>query len=213
MVDCTLLVALGTLAQQQHNCTENTVKIIHHLLDYCASHPDATLRFYASDMTLRAHSDASYLSESEAHSRVGGHFFLGPNPTITTNTNGAILNTSTILKVIVSSATEAEYAALFQNGKEAVTLRSALEELGHKQNSTILYTDNATAKGIAHQTLKQKHSKAMDMCFYWIQDRVKQKHFQVEWEPGENNRDDYFTKHHPTKHHIHMRPQYLHCPA
>jgi hypothetical protein len=38
-------------------------------LDYLAAHPDATIRYNASDMVLHIHSDASYLSVSNARSR------------------------------------------------------------------------------------------------------------------------------------------------
>jgi hypothetical protein len=34
-------------------------------------------------------------------------------------------------------------------------------------------TDNTTATGYINGTIKQKRSKAMDMLFYWIKDRVK----------------------------------------
>jgi hypothetical protein len=46
-------------------------------LDYLATHPDATIWYHASDMILHIHSDASYLSVSNARSRLGGLFFLG----------------------------------------------------------------------------------------------------------------------------------------
>ena len=39
-----------------------------HLLNYAATHPDATVRFRASDMILHIHSDASYLSKPKARS-------------------------------------------------------------------------------------------------------------------------------------------------
>ena len=45
-------------------------------MDYCYTHPDATIRFMASEMILALHSDASYLSEPGAKSRAGGHFYL-----------------------------------------------------------------------------------------------------------------------------------------
>jgi hypothetical protein len=35
-------------------------------------------------------------------------------------------------------------------------------------------TDNTTATGYSNGTIKQKRTKAMDMRFYWIKDRVKQ---------------------------------------
>jgi hypothetical protein len=42
-------------------------------------HPEATLRYHASDMILNIHSDASYLSEREAKIRGGGFFYMGSN--------------------------------------------------------------------------------------------------------------------------------------
>lgn len=79
-VDNTLLVALGSLASAPHS--ENTAEAIVHLLNYCATHPDAIVRFHASDiMVLLVHSDASYLSEANARSRSGGRLlFLSDRP-------------------------------------------------------------------------------------------------------------------------------------
>ena len=41
--------------------------------------------------------------------------------------------------------------------------------------------DKSAAEGIVTATVRQKMSKAMDMQFYWIKDRVKQKDFFVYW--------------------------------
>jgi hypothetical protein len=59
--------------------------------------------------------------------------------------------------------------------------------------------------------LNQKRTKAMDMRFYWIQDRVKQGQFNVYWGPGYQNLADYFTKHHSPAHHKRMRDIYIHA--
>jgi hypothetical protein len=61
-----MLVALGSLASEQTKASTNTMKAARQLLDYAATHPQATIRFTRSDMILNVHSDASYLSESEA---------------------------------------------------------------------------------------------------------------------------------------------------
>jgi hypothetical protein len=45
-----------------------------------ATHPDAAIRYHASDMILHIHSDASYLSVSNARSQLGGLFSLSTNP-------------------------------------------------------------------------------------------------------------------------------------
>ena len=74
-VDSSLLVALGSLAAAQTKATTNTMKAAEQLLDYVATHSDAKIRFHHSDMILHLHSDASYLSETEARSRAGGISF------------------------------------------------------------------------------------------------------------------------------------------
>ena len=70
-------------------------------------------------MKLVVHSDASYLSEPKARSRSGGHFFLSNEATIPQN-NGTILNTAHIIKHVMTSATEAELAALYIIAHKAV---------------------------------------------------------------------------------------------
>ena len=76
-----------------------------------------------------------------------------------------------------------------------------------------MITDNSTAEGFANDRNKIKRSKANDMRFWWIQDRVKQGQFIIKGSPGSSNISDYHTKHHPTLHHIKMRPTFLHIAA
>lgn len=160
-------------------------------------------------MILKIHSDASYLSESKARSRIGGYFYLG-NKDNSMQNNGAIHVIAKIIKNVVSSAAEAEIARVFINAKEAVPIRLGLEELGHPQGATEIVTENSTASKIINDTCKQLRSKAIDMRYYWIRDRVGQKQFKVIWRPGIENLADYFTKHHSPAHHIKMRKIYLH---
>ena len=176
-VDLTLPVTLSSIAAEQAAATQITKAKINQLLDYCATHPDAVLRYYASDMKLAIHSDASYLTESKARSRVGGHHYL-TNHNNDIN-NGAILTPTGILRNVMSSAAEAELAATFHNMKEGTILRNTLEDMGFPQGPTPLQTDNSTAHGIANNNIKQVKSKAMDMRYHWVQDRVALKQFDV----------------------------------
>ncbi len=219
-VDSTLLAALGTLGEQQANSTQATLAAITQLLNYCDTHPTAEIEFVASDMILHVDSDASYLSCSKARSRAAGYHYLSSCPTEplsasspTPPTNGAIHVHCQIMREVLSSAAEAELGALFLNGKEACPLRLCLEELGHSQPPTPIQTDNSTASGIANDTVKQKRSKAVDMRFYWIRDRVRQGQYHVYWRPGKQNKADYFSKHHPPKHHQAILSAYIHMPG
>ena len=178
------------------------------LLDYIATQEEAVLTYSASDMKLAVHSDASYLSEPNARSRAGGHFFLSNEATIPTN-NGAVLNIAHIIKHVMSSATEAELAALYIMAREAVYIRIILEEMGHKQPPTPLQTDNAMADAVCNGKVQPKRTKAMDMRFHWLRDRECQKQFRIYWRPGKSNYADYWTKHHPATHHRHTRKEFL----
>ena len=170
-------------------------------------------------MILHIHSDASYLSEPKARSRAGGFFYLSDNIDVQSpdapqpKPNGAVHILSAILNNVMASATEAEVGALFHNAQDACMLRNALEFLGHPQPATPIQTDNSCAEGIANDTVKQKRSKAIDMRFYWIRDRVKQGQFIVHWKAGRDNLADYFTKHFPASHHRRIRPTYLYEQA
>jgi hypothetical protein len=61
-VDPTVLMPLNDIAMEQTKATEKTQAATNQLLDYLATHPDAAIRYHASDMILHIHSDASYLS-------------------------------------------------------------------------------------------------------------------------------------------------------
>ena len=152
-----MLVALGTIAVQQSIATQTTSKCVNHLLDYCHTHLDAKLHYHAFYMILHIHSNASYNSEAKARSRSGGHFYLGNTASIRPRiiNNGAILNTSTIMRNFMASASEAEYGALFNNTKESVSLRTTLHEMGHPQPPTPVEVDNSTAVVFANKQIKQ----------------------------------------------------------
>jgi hypothetical protein len=110
----------------------------------------------------------------------------------------------------VASAAESGVGACFHNAQSGAPLRATLTELGHTQPPTPLRTDNSTAYDIVNETIKQKRSKAMDIRYHWLTDRVRQKQFDVYWRPGRKNLGDYHTKHHSTQHHKDMRHLILH---
>jgi hypothetical protein len=215
-IDCTLVPSIGSIATDQSCATKITMIAITKLLNHIATYPDASITYHASGMQLYVKSDASYLSETKARSRFAGFHYLSDQlddptkpPTNQPPLNGAINVACKILKEVLSSASEAEMAGLYHNGKESVPEGITLEELGHPQPATPIVTDNSTASGIANDSVKQKRSKGMNMRFYWIRDRVRQGQFIVYWRRGISNHADYFTKHHSDKHHRETRPTYV----
>ena len=209
-VDPTMTHIINHLGSHQATGTQQTMETMTYFLNYCATHPDASITYEASDMILHVHSDASYLTEPRARSRVGGHFYMSDKQSQSNKLNGPILSIGKILRPVLASAAEAEVGALFHNCQEAVNIRNILQELGHSQPATPVQVDNATAVTIANKKCKQVRSKAIDMRFYWVQDRIEQDQFHVFWAPGPTNVADYYTKHHPIYHHQAMRPIILH---
>ena len=161
-------------------------------------------------MRLVIWSDASYLSESNARSRAGGFHYLSSHgdPTAV-SPNGALEAISAIIPTVVSAASEAETAALFLNGQAGVPSRLTLADLGYPQSATPIISDNTTAIGFANNSVRLKRSKAIDMRYHWIRDRVERGEYSVAWGPGADNFADYFTKNHPAKHCREVRSRYV----
>jgi hypothetical protein len=135
-VDSPMLVALSTLALQQTKGMAKTATVTIKFLNYCATHADAAIRYVLSDMILKLHSDASYLSESGERSRSGRFFFLGNRDSPDPLTQGPLLVSTAIMKNVLSLAAEVEIGALFDNTKKAVVLRTILAEMQYPQPAT-----------------------------------------------------------------------------
>jgi len=167
-------------------------------------HPDAVTIYRASDMILRVDSDAAYLVAPGARSRAGGYHYLSDREG--TISNGPVLVLAKVIKGVMASAAGAELGALFMNAQGAVALRGCLGAMGYPQPPTPMETDNNTANGTTNNTMEQKRSKAIDMRFYWLRDRVNQGQSYIYWGSGKTNFADYYTKHHPVVYHKTNRP-------
>jgi hypothetical protein len=165
---------LNYIAMEQTKATKKTQAATNQLLDYLVARPDATIRYYALDMILHIHSAASYLSVSNARSRLGGLLFCVDKPPQEDTLNGSIVNVASVIKNMVASAAESEVGACFQNAQSGAPLRVTLAELGHIQPATPLRTDNSTAFGILNKKIKQKRSKTIDLRYHWLTYRVRQ---------------------------------------
>jgi hypothetical protein len=126
--------------------------------------------------------------------------------------NEAVLNTTQIIKAIMSSAAEAELGALYINACKAAPMRNLLHEMGHPQPPTPMQSDNSTALEVVNSNIQPSRTKAMDMGFYRLCDHEAQKQFRFFWRLGKTNLSNYWTKHHCTVHHIKLRDSILTPP-
>ena len=187
-----------------------TEELAHHFLQYMVAHPNACVTFFRSDMQHNCHSDASFNGETRGRSRASGVHYLGHyDPARDLPPNGFIEYVTTIIDVIVASAAEAELAAIFINGQIAVTLRHALEFLGHPQGPSCIVSDNLVGVNILNGVAKSKRSRSMDLRCFWIKDRIAQNQYKLSWAPGTDNLADYLTKIHPVKEYVAKRSSFV----
>ena len=163
-------------------------------------------------MVMNIHYDASYLSEAKACSQTCGHFFMGwqPKDGKPIHLNGRFHVSANILRFVVASAAEAELRALYHNCQTGIVFQQTLKAMGHMQPKMPVHCNNATAVGIANNTVKCQHLRLMEMRFFWISDKVAQDMYALSWHPGKENLADYQSKQHAGSHHVVVCPWYLH---
>jgi hypothetical protein len=69
--------------------------------------------------------------------------------------NEAFHTSTTGMQFVVASAVKAELRALFHNCQAAIFFCQTLANIGHPQPKTPIHCDNATAIGIANNTVKR----------------------------------------------------------
>ena len=101
-------------------------------MNYSASHPDAVTEYRRIRMILHIYSYASYISEPEAHIRLGRYFFVSPkssNNTLVRATpleNGPVHVEYSIMRNVMTSATETELGEFLENFQKETSMRTDL---------------------------------------------------------------------------------------
>ena len=127
-------------------------------------------------MTLKIHSNGSFLSASKSRSRAGGHYYFGDNTPIgqPDKPQGSTHQECSVIKHIMGSAAECETSTLCLNCQNGIILRTAAEEMRHPQPPTPAQVDNYTTYNFVTKSLQQKRSKSFDVKLCWLRDRQNQ---------------------------------------
>jgi hypothetical protein len=211
MIDITMLPAVRAISEQQSSPAEKTLADTHQLLRYAYFHSNHRLRYETCDMVLHIQSDASHLSLLKAGSVAGGYHHLG-NKDTPFSLNAPIATVCRRISTVCGAASESEFASLYINGQEGSFERIILAALHYPQEPTVICTDNDTAVGIANDSVKIRRSKAIDMRYHWIRDRVRQGVFRVIYRKGADIDADFLTKPQPVHRHEHFIARFVHPP-
>jgi hypothetical protein len=141
-IDGTLLIILSTIASQHVSPNEDTMDRTKHFIDYTATQEYAVLTCCASNMIPTVYSDTGYSNIPNTRRNTGGKFFASINEDIQLP-SGSILNIPQIIKIIMSSAAEAEIGALF------IYQGNSVHQKHIRSNGTLptpypIHTDNST---------------------------------------------------------------------
>ena len=75
------------------------------------------------------------------------------------------------IRLVVTSAAEAETHGVFTNAQQVVHIFHLLQSIGHDQSSpTRIRTDNSTTMGFVNKNMQMKKSKLWDMKLHWLRD-------------------------------------------
>jgi hypothetical protein len=108
--------------------------------------------------------------------------------------------------MVTQAAAETEYASSYMAAQLGEHVRRIMIDLGYPQKPTDIVYDNTIAGKMANKTCKLRRSRAIDMRFHWLRDRVEQGHFRMVWRAGVENLADFLSKAHPVHHFKSMVP-------
>ncbi|XP_050340599.1 uncharacterized protein LOC126767022 [Bactrocera neohumeralis] len=141
-------------------CHWNAAKRI---LSYLAGTANRSLLYQKSGLQLVGYADVDWGGcTTDRHSHTGYIFLLS---------GAAIRWKSQKQRTVALSSTEAEYVSLAESAKEAVYLRSLLNEIGlQKLAEVIIYVDNRAAQCLANDTVFHARTKHIDIKHHFVRE-------------------------------------------
>jgi len=186
-------VATGSISTGGANSpSDEHIATAERTINYLIQHPDYGLILggYTS-ITIFGYADASYITDGDAKSRLGGCIFMNSD-------SGAILSFSrndTSIGTISHSVMEAEIKAVNQLILELIYLVDLLTFIGiHKQIPIPIYCDNKNAVDLCN-TIKHSHkTKVINMRIHFIRDMIKKEFVLIKFVRSVYNVADILTK-------------------
>ena len=135
---------------------------------------------------IKWYTDASFAIHQDYRSHTGATMTFG---------KGGIINISTKQKINTKSSTEAELVAVDDISGHLIWTNYFLQHQGYKFDTT-LFQDNKSTKLLLEygKASSSKRTRHIDIRYYFLIDRIKNKEFQVKHCSTEEMVADYFTK-------------------
>ena len=179
--------AVGILSQFIQNPGQAHWEAVKRVISYLGSTKTLWLTFGGTKETLvEGYCDADWASQSHRHSISGFSFHYGC---------GAVSWSSKKQNVIALSSTEAEYIAQTHAAKEAIWLRTFINEIrGGEKGPLTIMGDNQGAIALAKDNKFHSRTKHIDLRYHFIREAVDEKKIAMKYIPTSDNVADIFTK-------------------
>ena len=179
--------AVSTLSQFIENPRPAHWEALKCVIIFLGSTRDLWLTFSGqSKLATEGFCGADWGGQKHHHTISGYSFHMGAR---------AISWSSKKQHVVALSSTEAEYIVQMHMAKEALWLRSFLQELcSAPDDPLILNCDNQGAIALAKDNKFHMHTKHIDMCYHFIREVVEDGKVTVQYIPTRDNISDIFTK-------------------
>jgi hypothetical protein len=106
----------------------------------------------------------------------------------------AVCWASKLQKIVAFSTTEAEYVAMTEAGKEMVWLKGFLDELGKKNEKSVLHSDSQSAIFLTKNPAYHSRMKHIQLRYHFIRSLLESEQLILEKIRGTENPVDMFTK-------------------
>ena len=179
--------AVTKLAQFSVNPSNEHMIKAHDICRYLRSTRNYAMVFDGSlDEGLIAFTDSDWASDPIKRRSITGYFF---------KIAGCIFSwQSQAQKTIALSSTEAEYMALSDCSRQAVWIKSLLEELGFRIPTVPICGDNQGSIFIGSNPVQERRSKHIDIRYHYVRQLIEEKKIELFFVEGANNPADLFTK-------------------
>lgn len=140
-----------------------------------------------NDLRLVGYSDADFASDVSTRRSTTGVVFMFAG--------GPVTWSSQRQSLVTLSTTESEYVAATSTAKEAMWLRSLLNDLGYScEGATVLNIDNQSTIRLAKNPEFHKRTKHIDLRFHYVREKVEAKEIVVKYVPTGSQLADILTK-------------------
>lgn len=178
--------AVGVVSRFASNPGRQHWEAVKWIFRYLRRTTDLPLCFGRSKLIVQGFVDSDFAGDQDTRRSTTGYVFMVGST--------AVSWVSRLQKIVTLSTTEAEYVAVTEAAKEMIWLKGFLEELGRKQESSVLFCDSQSAIHLAKNPVFHARTKHIDLRYHFIRSLLEDGDLLLQKILGSKNPADMLTK-------------------